>query len=125
MSDFVMFLPGADYVYNHGIPTTCTFGLSTKSVRDHDRGGDDLAEITGTGYGRQEQSAPTSLGGAVTFGESLFETRDASDWPKDVRSVILFAGDTPVCAWNLVAGGAPRDLSQVYTVERVAPSLGA
>ena len=45
MSDFVMFTPGADYVYNNGIPTTCTFGLSTKSVKDHARSGDDLAEI--------------------------------------------------------------------------------
>lgn len=125
MSDFIMFTAGADYVYNHGIPTTCTFGLSTKSIDDHDRSGDDLAEITGTGYERQEQDSPESRGGVIMFDQAVFETREAGDWPSEVRSVILFAGETPVCAWNLMPGGAARDLSQAYTVERVSPSMGA
>jgi hypothetical protein len=124
-NDFVMFIPGAGYIYDHGIPTTCTFGLSTKSVDDHDRSGDDLAEITGTGYERQGQPAPESRGGVVMFDAAVFETGEAVDWPRDVRSVILFAGDTPVCAWNLVPRGEARDLSQAYTLERVSPSLGA
>lgn len=134
MADFIAFNEGKTELAANGLPSTCYFLLSTKSVdatSAHTAGetlaGGDLGEITGTGYARQSQSEPTPVDGVVSFAEESWDTGAATDWPSAVRSVVLVTGAAgtgkAICAWNLQSGGTARDLSTANTIERVTPTL--
>lgn len=136
MADFIMFTEGKNELLNNGLPSTCYFLLSTKSVdatSAHTAGetlaGATLGEITGTGYARQSQSEPTASGGSVSFVQMSWTTGSATDWPATVRSVVLATGASTtgkaICAWNLQTGGAARDMSQASTTEQATPTLSA
>lgn len=134
MGDFLAFNEGLSEVANNGLPTTCYFLLSTKSVdatSAHTAGetlaGATLGEITGTGYARQTESEPTAASGVVSFAVKSFATGAATDWPSTVRSIVLVTGAAgtgkAICAWNLQTGGGARDLSAAGTTEAFTPTL--
>lgn len=137
-TDFLAYNEGSQYLLTHGdgLPTTCYFLLSTRScngaggsaqhlVPDTLAGG--VGEITGTGYARQSQAAPTPSGSTTTFTQMTWSTTTHTDWPNNVRSVVLVTtsdnSGKAVCAWNLQPGGGPRDLSQANTTENFTPTL--
>lgn len=134
MADFLAFNEGKSELANNGLPSTCYFLLSTKSVDGtsaHTAGetlaAADLGEITGTGYTRKTESEPTASSGTVSFAVKTWATSTATDWPANVRSVVLAThastSGKAICAWNLQAGGAARDMSQANTTENVTPTL--
>lgn len=135
MATFLMFTEGKNELLNNGLPSTCYFLLSTKGVGagTAHAAGDTLAggvgEITGTGYARQSQSEPTASAGSVAFAQMSWATAAATDWPAGVRSVILAttANNTgkAICAWDLQATSAARDMSQANTTEQVTPTLSS
>lgn len=113
---------------NTGLPATCTFDLSSKSVDATNpfvetdvyssRG-----VITGTGYTPKTESEPTSSGGTVVFAQKQWTTSTATNWSANARSCVLSNGGTIICAWNLQTGGAARDLSQANSTENFTPTL--
>lgn len=130
MTDFIDFTEGQNYLLANGLPSTCYFLLSTDAVSSLTAastlaGG--VAEITGTGYARQSQAKPTPSGGAAAFAQMSWSTSTHTDWPAAVKSIILVTSADnsghAICAWNLIAGGASRDLSQPNTTEQVTPTL--
>jgi hypothetical protein len=134
VADFLFFTEGKNELLNNGLPATCYFALSTKSVDGtsaHTAGetltGAAFGEITGTGAGRLSQAEPTASGGAVAFALMSWVTGSATDWPSAVRSVVLMTGAAGsgklLCAWNLITGGGARDLSAASTTEQVTPTL--
>lgn len=137
-TDFLVFNEGSQYLLTHGdgLPTTCFFLLSTRSCNgaggstafttaDALAGG--VGEITGTGYGRQSQAAPAPSGSTTAFSLMSWATGAAINWPNNVRSVVMATTvdntGKAVCAWNLIAGGGARDLSQASTTEQFTPTL--
>lgn len=128
MADFISFDEGQNLLASAGLPSTCTFDLSTKSVgatspfaeTDTYSG---RGVITGTGYAAQTQSRPTPAGGTVTFTQMSWSTGANTDWSSTCRSVVLSNGGTIICAWNLQAGGTARDMSQANTTEQFTPTL--
>lgn len=130
-----MFTAGKNELLNNGLPSTCYFLLSTHGVGAgtlHAAGdtlGGGVGEITGTGYARQSQSEPTSSGGTVAFTQMTWATSSATDWPAGVRSVVLATtadnSGKAICAWDLQATSAARDMSQANTSELVTPTLSA
>jgi hypothetical protein len=138
-TDFLRFKEGQDYLHTHGngLPTTVYFLLSTKSCNGAGGSGtftenDTLAstgvgEITGTGYARQSQAAPTPSGGLISFTAKTWSTVGATDWPNSVRSCV--AVTTPdntgkaLWGWNLQAGGGARDMSLASTSEQFTPTV--
>lgn len=134
MADFLMFTEGKTELANNGLPSTCYFLLSTKSVDGtsaHTAGetlaAADLGEITGTGYARLTESEPTASSGVVSFSQKSWSTSSATNWSSAVRSVVLVTGASTtgkaICAWNLQTGGTARDLSAANTTENVTPTL--
>jgi hypothetical protein len=134
MADFIAFTEGKTEFANNGLPATCYFLLSTKSVdatsaftAGNTLAGATLGEITGTGYARVSQAEPTAVGGVVSFSQLSWSTGAATDWPTTVRSCVLVttANNTgkAICAWNLQAGGAARDLAAANTTEQFTPTL--
>jgi hypothetical protein len=134
MADFIAFAEGKDELAANGLPTTCYFLLSTKSVDATSpfTGAETLAaanlgEITGTGYARLSQAEPAPSGGVVAFSQKSWVTGAAVNWPAAVRSVVLCTSATTagkaLCAWNLQVGGAARDMSAANTTENVTPTL--
>lgn len=130
MTDFIDFTEGQNYVLANGLPATCEFLLSTTAVSGFTAastlaGG--VGEITGTGAGRKSQARPAPAGGSIVFSSMEWDTAAATDWPSSVKSIVLVtsADNTgkAICAWNLIAGGAGRDLSQANTSEIVTPTL--
>lgn len=133
MADFKSFSEGRKELASSGLPATCHFLLSTKAVDTH-AVGDTLAggvgEITGTGYARQTEAEPTpSLANptVISFAVKTWATGAATDWPAAVRSVVMATSadnsGKAIAAWNLIAGGAARDLSQASTTENFTPTL--
>lgn len=131
-TDFIAFTEGENSLLTHGngLPTTCYFLLSTNAIANFTTGSTlaaGVAEITGTGYARQSQAAPTPSGGSVAFTAMNWSTGSATNWPAAVKSVVLVttADNTgkAICAWNLIPGGGSRDLSQANTTEQVTPTL--
>lgn len=134
MADFISFNEGRQYLLTHtdGLPTTVYFGLSTKSATTFVPG-DTLAtsgEITGTGYARQSEAAPTPTNAnpsVIQFAQKTWATGAATDWPTSVVSV--FAATTSdntgkiLAAWNLQAGGAARAMNAASTTENYTPQL--
>jgi hypothetical protein len=136
VADFLMFTEGKNELLSNGMPATCYFLLSTKSVGAtspftgaETLAGATLGEITGTGYARQSQAEPAPAGGTATFTLMSFATGAATDWPAAVRSVVFVTGAAAVgkaiCAYNLIPGGTARDLSAANTTENTTPSLTA
>jgi len=134
MATFIAFNEGKKELANNGLPGTCYFLLSTRGVgagtahsaSDTLAGG--VGEITGTGYARQSESEPTaSSSGQVSFAQKSWSTGSATDWPSGVRSVILATTSDntgkAICAWDLQASSAARDLSQPNTTEQFTPTL--
>ena len=133
MATFIMFTEGKNELLNNGLPSTCYFLLSTHGVgagTQHAAGdtlGGGVGEITGTGYARQSQSEPSASGGTAAFTQMSFSTSSATDWPSGVRSVVLVTtannSGKAICAWDLQATSAARDMSQANTTEAVTPTL--
>jgi len=127
MADFVAFNEGKAELVNNGLPSTCTFDLSTKTVDEIGAeatyaGGYGVA--TGTGYSAKTESEPTASKGKVEFAKKTWETGSATDWPASVKSVVLRNGSSKlICAWNLRAGGAGRAMNAANTVENFTPTL--
>lgn len=137
--DFIRFDEGANYLLTtgQGQPATVYFFLSTGSTngaggsRQHVHadtlGAGLLGEITGTGYARQSQAAPTPATGGIVFALMQWLTGAATDWPANVRSVVAATtvnnAGKALFAWNLIAGGAARDLSQANTTEQFTPTI--
>lgn len=134
MADFLVFTEGRNELAANGLPATCRFLLSTKSVdatnaftAGNTLSGATVGEITGTGYARQSQAEPAAASGVVSFAQMSWVTGSATDWPSTARSVVLVttADNTgkAICAWNLQPGGAARDLSQANVTEQFTPTL--
>jgi hypothetical protein len=134
LADFLVYTEGRSELANNGLPATCYFLLSTKSVdgtsahaANETLAGANLGEITGTGYARQSQAEPTASNGVVSFSQMSWSTGSATDWPATVRSVVLVTGAAgtgkAICAWNLIPSGTARDLSQASTTEQITPTL--
>ena len=132
---FLSFNEGRKYLLTNGdgLPATCYFLLSTKpcsgagqlTVTDTLAGG--VGEITGTGYTRQSQSAPTPSSAnpsAAAFSQMTWSTGSATDWSNAVKSIVLVTTSDntgkAICAWDL---SATRDMSQASTSEQVTPTL--
>lgn len=133
MADFIAFNAGKTLLANSGLPATCYFLLSTKPCSGTgahaatDTLGGGVGEISGTGYARQSQSEPTASDGVVSFAQMSWATSSATDWSNAVKSVVLTSSSdgsgVAICAWNLIAGGTARDLSQANTTEQFTPTL--
>jgi hypothetical protein len=132
VADFIAFNEGRQLVEDIGWPATVTFDLSTRSVggaggstayaaTDTHAGG--FGVITGTGYAAATQAEPAATGlGRKLFTQLSWATGSATDWPNNVRSIVARSGTTAIiCAWNLIVGGAVRDLSQANTTLNVTP----
>lgn len=130
MADFVAFNQGRQQVEDGGWPSTVTFALSTKpcSGAGAHAAGDTYAggfgEITGTGYARATQAEPSATGlGQKAFTQMSWATGSATDWGSPKSIVALDAGTSKlICAWNLISGGATRDMSQASTTLNVTPT---
>ena len=136
MADFLVFDEGARELLNNGLPATCYFLLSSKSVAatspfngTETLAGATLGEITGTGYARKNQAEPSAASRTVGFVQMNWATGTSTDWPATVRSVLLVTHATTagyaICAWNLQAGGAARDMSGANTTLYVTPTVSA
>lgn len=130
MADFIAFDEGLTDLINNGLPSTCTFDLSTKPCSGSgahaasDTYGGGYGVATGTGYTAQTQSEPTASAGVISFAQMSWNTGSATNWPSSVKSVVLRNGTSKlICAWNLVAGGTARDLSTANITEQFTPSL--
>lgn len=129
MANFIAFDEGLTELANNGLPATCYFDLSTKSVdatspfTAADTYGGGYGVATGTGYSAKTESEPTAAAGVVSFAQKSWSTSSATDWPSTVRSVVLRTTSKLICAWNLQTGGAARDMSQANTTENVTPTL--
>lgn len=132
MADSIIFTEGWDYLLTHGngLPTTCYWLLSTNAVADFTAastlaGG--VGEITGTGYARKSEAAPTPSAGSVAFSQFTWSTGAATDWPATVKSAVLVTSSDntgkAICAINLVTGGTARDMSAANTTENFTPTL--
>jgi len=136
-TDFLMFNEGINYILgahggaNGGLPATCYFALSTNAISSFTTGttlAGGIAEITGTGYARQSQSPPAPSAGAVAFAQMSWSTGANTNWPAATKSIVLVdvlsgTSGKAYAAWNLIAGGGSRDLSQANTTEQVTPTL--
>jgi hypothetical protein len=129
MADFLWTNEGEQYLGKHGLPTTVTFDLSTKSVDSTNpvTEGSTYATrgaATGTGYAVKTAARPAPVGGTFTFGTVTWTTAAATDWPANCRSIVATDGaGTALGFWNLIAGGGPRDMSAASTTENVAVTL--
>lgn len=129
MADFISFNEGRAKLANTGLPSTCTFDLSTKDCNTHvvgDTFGGGYGVATGTGYAAQTEAEPTATTAnpsAVAFAVKTWATGAATDWPSSVKSVVLRDASTIYCAWNLVAGGTARAMNAANTTENFTPTL--
>lgn len=91
---------------------------------------------TSTGYVRYPLAtvAATSARPAViAYGQLSYATSSATDWPSYAKSVVLCTVPSYatsgglsakwICAWNLVAGGAQRNMALANTTELFTPTL--
>ncbi len=129
MADFIAFSEGRQEIAANGLPVQCHFLLSWKSVGDL-RADDTLpsvGEIEGSGYMRLERPRPLPSGTNPTvleFPTVTWSTGVNVGWPSKVRSCVMVTpAGKAVCAWNLVEGGAARDMSEASTTEAFTPTL--
>lgn len=124
MPDFIAFNEGRQLVEDSGWPATVKFDLSTKDCATF-TAADTYASrgvITGTGYTQGSQAEPAASGlGAKAFAQLTWQTGSATNWLAP-KSVVASDGAKIICAWNLVVGGAARDMSQPNTTLNVTPS---
>lgn len=131
-AEFIGFNEGRIQVEDSGWPATCTFELSTRNVgggaggtafaaTDTHAGGYGL--LTGTGYSSKTEAEPGATGlGRKSFAVKTWANGAAVDWGNPRSIVCRDAGTSKLlCAWNLVAGGAARDMSQANTTLNVTP----
>jgi hypothetical protein len=130
LPDYIDFTEGQNALLTSGLPSTCYFLLSSTPAGSLTAGATlagGVGEISGTGYARQSQARPTPSGGAAAFAQMQWATGSATNWPSSVCSVVLVTSSDnsghAICAWNLLAGGSARNLSQPNTTEQVAPTL--
>jgi hypothetical protein len=133
MADVIGFNEGRQQIEDGGWPATITFDLSARSVggaggstaftaADTAAGG--YGVIAGTGYAAKTQAEPAASGlGRKLFTVLSWVTGAATDWPANVRSIVARDAGTNklLFAWNLVAGGAVRDMSGANTTLNVTP----
>src|SRR5262249_37443076 len=126
---FVAFDEGRFWIVRYGLPAACWFVLSMRSCgqllrTDTLAGG--VGEIRGSGYRRRVEDASVGTPEVIQFGPLTWSTGDATDWPEEVRSVVLCRSEdksgVAVCAWNL-AGGRARDMSFAHTTETFTATL--
>ena len=131
MADFISFDEGQDYIGEGGLASDVYFDLSSDSVDATSpfTEADNYTSVspnfeTGTGYSRGTVSGPIAFtNGTTNFGTITYTTGAATDWSATTRSVVMTDGTVAICAWNLQAGGAARDLSAANTTENVDPTL--
>lgn len=129
MADSIAFNEGRVQVEDGGWPATVSFALSTDAVADMaatDTYAGGFNEVAGTGYVRATQAEPGATGlGSKVFTEESWATGAATDWTSP-KSIIALDDTTDkiIQAWNLVAGGAARDMSQANTTLNVTPTYG-
>lgn len=134
LADFIAFNAGAQYLLTSGdgLPATCYFLLSDLAVASLPAsstlaGG--VGEITGTGYTRQSQAAPTPTNGTASFSQMSWSTGSATNWPSAIYTVILATSSgntgTAICAWNLIPGGGAVNMAQANATLNVTPTLNA
>src|SRR3954471_9497528 len=132
MPDFLVFTEGANELLANGLPSTCTFELSTRQIgaggtpltaATTHAGGYGLA--TGTGYSSKTEAEPTPANGSAAFAVKSWATGAAVDWPALVYTVILrnAASSKLLCAWHLQAGGTGRAMNAANTTENFTPTL--
>jgi len=135
MADFISFNEGRKYLATtgQGLPSTCYFLISSSTcnslaVTNTLSGG--VGEISGTGYARQNQAAPTPSSAnpsVISFASMSWSTGSATDWSSAAASVVLATSSDnsgkAICAWNLQTGGGTRDLSKANTTEQFTPTL--
>lgn len=135
MADFISFNEGRKYLVTNaqGLPATCYLLLSSRDCATHVVG-DTLAggvgEITGTGYTRKSQAAPTPSAAnpsVIAFAQASWTTGVAVDWPASVKSAVLVTSadnsGKAICAWNLQAGGTGRAMNAASVTENFTPTL--
>lgn len=127
MADFIAFNEGRCIVEDGGWPSTVSFDLSTKAVSGF-TAADTYASrgvlVVGSspGYAVKTQVEPTATGlGSKVFPTALTWANGASGW-QNPCSIVAHDGTKIICAWNLVAGGAARDMSQPNTTLNVTPT---
>lgn len=130
MADFVAFQQGMQQIGDGGWPATVTFALSTKpcsgvgahTETDTYAGG--FGEITGTGYARQAQAEPASVGlGQKSFVQMTWTTVAATNWGNPRSVVALDAGTTKIlCAWNIRSGGPQVVMAQANATLAITPT---
>lgn len=130
MAEFIGFNEGRQVVEDTGWPSTVSFHLSTRGVgagtpfaaTDTHAGG--FGVLTGTGYTLKTQAEPAASGlGRKLFTQLSWSTGSATDWTSP-RTIVAWDDNTTdklICAWNLVTGGATRDMSQANTTLNVTP----
>jgi len=124
VADFIAFNEGRQLVEDGGWPSTVTFDLSTKAVSAFTAADTyaTRAPITGTGYAAKTQSEPAAVGlGSKVFSQNQWLTGAATNWTNPC-TIVASDGAKIICAWNLVAGGAARDMSQANTTLNVTPT---
>jgi hypothetical protein len=132
MADCIVFDTGAAYMGTAGLPSTCYFALSRKSVAG---GGTvlttsdtiaSITEATGSGYARVSQARPTMSGHTDTWTQFQWATGTATNWPSDVRSLVLCTASSSgvaIAAANLVAGGAAQAMNASGVTLKATPTL--
>lgn len=124
-ADFLGFNLGRAAVEDTGWPASVKFDVSTNAVADFTAATTyaSRAPITGTGYAQASQAEPAATGlGVKTFTQMSWATGSATDWTNP-KSIVASDGSTyNLCAWNLIAGGAARDMSQANTTLNVTPT---
>lgn len=128
----ISFEEGRKHLAQSGLPGTTYFLLSTKdeaSFLQTDTLAGGVAEITGTGYARQNQALPTPTSAnptVLSFAQMSWATGAATNWPAAVKSVVLVTTSdntgVAVAAWNL-NGTTGRDMSAASTTENFTPTL--
>lgn len=126
MPDFRAFNEGRIQVEDSGWPATVSFALSTRDCTTHvatDTFAGGFGVLTGTGYAAATQAEPAATGlGRKLFTVLSWATGAATNWLSPKSIVAYDAGTSKlICAWNLVAGGATRDMSQANTTLNVTP----
>ena len=149
MADYIAFNEGRQEVWAIDRGGDVSFGtsyfmLSVRDVNTHvvtdTLSGTGFGEANGvtasTGYSRQSQSTPAATSNnpaSVAFSQMSWATGANTDWPSFCKSVVLCTvpsysssgGVTAkgICAWNLQAGGTPRNMAQANTTEQFTPLL--
>jgi hypothetical protein len=127
MADFLAPNEGKTELASNGLPATCTFNLSTKTVDEVGVSatyGGGFGIATGTGYAAKTEAEPTPTNGVVQFAVKEWKTESATDWPAAVKSCWLSNGTSKlICGWNLQAGGGGRAMNAANTTEKFTPKL--